>query len=161
MLVQFKNPALIKPQSFPNGIATLDGGIERADARVVAMNKLAIDVDHQIAVSFVEFLQHEMAKNESGTQGYEFNLRDLRSFLISSFPDCPFPHSVQVSGSRSRYATALFRVPNAPRQSGATTKSVASRIRSETTFDPSLISYFPDSFSGHLVQTVRMKFLVQ
>jgi len=50
-----------------------------------------------------------MAKNESGTQGYEFNLRDLRSFLISSFPDCPFPHSVQVSGSRSRYATALFR----------------------------------------------------
>jgi hypothetical protein len=68
MLVQSKNPALVKPQSFPNGIAALDRGIERADAGFVPMNKPTVDVDDQIAVSFVEFLQHEMARNELGKQ---------------------------------------------------------------------------------------------
>src|SRR6266446_5723938 len=105
MLVQFENPALIKPQSFPNGIAALDGGIERADAGFVPTNKLTVDVDDQMAVSFVEFLQHEMAKNELGKQEprkKKFNLRDLRSFLISCFPDYSASYSVQISGARSR-----------------------------------------------------------
>ena len=45
MLVQFKNPALIKPQAFPDSIATLDSGIEWADAGFVTINKLTVDVD--------------------------------------------------------------------------------------------------------------------
>ena len=74
MVVQFKDPALIKPQSFSNGIAPLDGGIERIDGRLVAMNKPAIDVDHQIAISFLELLQHQNGEElirKAGTQEME------------------------------------------------------------------------------------------
>ena len=58
MLVQFENATAVKPQSFPNGVATLHRGIKRADSRFVAMNELTVDVNDQIAVSFVEFLKH-------------------------------------------------------------------------------------------------------
>src|SRR6266404_1931712 len=92
MFVQFKNPALVKPQSLPDSIAALDGGIERADASFIAMNKPVVDVDDQIAVSFVEFLQHEMGEGrirKAGTEEKE----------IQSDPKGPavFPHFLPAS----------------------------------------------------------------
>src|SRR6266404_3603283 len=112
MLVQFENPALIKPQSFPNGIAALDGGIERADAGFVPTNKLTVDVDDQMAVSFVEFLQHEMAKNELGKQeprkknsiSETCGLSSFPAFLITP-PLTPFKSRAPDRG----VATALWR----------------------------------------------------
>src|SRR5438093_9551270 len=58
MFVQFENATAVKPQSFPNGVAALHRRIERADPRFVAMKEVTVDVNDQIAVSFVEFLKH-------------------------------------------------------------------------------------------------------
>ena len=62
MLLELENPALINSQSFPDGVAALNDGIEWADTSLLAMHQLTVDVYDQIAVSFVEFLQHEEAK---------------------------------------------------------------------------------------------------
>ncbi len=58
MLAQPEDAAVVKPQTFPYGIATLDHGIERADPGLVAVDQLPVDVDLQVTVSFVESLQH-------------------------------------------------------------------------------------------------------
>jgi len=57
MLVQFENPAVVNSQPFPDGIPTLHRRIERADPGFIAMKQLTVDVNDQIAISFVEALQ--------------------------------------------------------------------------------------------------------
>jgi hypothetical protein len=58
MFVQLENATVIKSQTFPDSVPTLHGRIERTDPSLVAMDELAVDVNDQIAVSFVEFLKH-------------------------------------------------------------------------------------------------------
>ena len=58
MFVQFENAAVIEPQSFPDRVAALHRGIERADAGLVPVHELAVDVHQQVAVLFVELLEH-------------------------------------------------------------------------------------------------------
>ena len=58
VVVQFENPTVIKSQPFPDSIPTLHGRIEWTDPSLIAMNELAVDVNDQIAISFVESLKH-------------------------------------------------------------------------------------------------------
>src|ERR1700720_3717104 len=58
MFVQLKDAAVVKPQTFPDGVAALHRRIERTDSRLIAMHEAAVDVYDQITVSLVEFLQH-------------------------------------------------------------------------------------------------------
>ena len=58
MFVQFENAAIIEPQSFPDRVAALDRGIKRADAGLIPVHELAVDVYQQVAVLFVEALEH-------------------------------------------------------------------------------------------------------
>jgi hypothetical protein len=59
MFLELENPSLVQPQSFPDCIAALDSRIERANPGFVAMDQLSVDIDDQVAVSFIEFLKHE------------------------------------------------------------------------------------------------------
>ncbi len=45
MFVQLEDASIVEPQSLPNRVAPLDRGIKRTDAGLVAMLKIAIDVD--------------------------------------------------------------------------------------------------------------------
>ena len=58
MLGQFEDPAVVKPQSFPNRVAALHCRIERTDPGFVAMHQLTVDVDDQITVLAIKFLKH-------------------------------------------------------------------------------------------------------
>ena len=58
MFVQLENATVIKSQTFPDSIPTLHGRIEWTDPSLVAMDELAVDVNDQVAISFVEFLEH-------------------------------------------------------------------------------------------------------
>src|SRR6188474_226605 len=60
MFIQPENTTAIEPQSFPNRVASLHDRIERADARFVTMNEVAVDVHQQVAVLLVEFLEHRI-----------------------------------------------------------------------------------------------------
>src|SRR5947209_7109521 len=131
MLVQFKDSALIKPQSFPDGIATLDGRIERAHASLIAMHQLTVDVDDQITVSFVKLLQHGKEEDELGKQEKKIQSETCGLF---SFPAFLIILSVTPSKCRATDQATVRRPPDcragcagAPRPSVATTsKSVAS-----------------------------------
>ena len=56
--MEFENPAVVKPQSFPDCVPALHGGIERTDAGFIAMHELTVDIDNQVAIFLVEFLEH-------------------------------------------------------------------------------------------------------
>src|SRR5712692_3154893 len=58
MLVQFEDPTIIKPQPLPNRVAPLHCRIERTDPGLVAMNELTVDVDRQVLVFGIRFLEH-------------------------------------------------------------------------------------------------------
>ena len=58
MLVQLEDTAVVKTQAFPDRIAALHGRIKRTDSRLVPVHQLSVDVNKQVAVSVVEFLQH-------------------------------------------------------------------------------------------------------
>jgi hypothetical protein len=58
MLVQFKNAAVVEAQSLPNRVTALDNGIERANPGLIPMHELTIDVNHQVFVLRIKFLQH-------------------------------------------------------------------------------------------------------
>src|SRR5437667_2550820 len=68
MLVQFKDPTVVKTQPFPNRVAALHRRIERTDPGLVPMHKLTIDINDQVAVLGIKFLQHESRKIELGKQ---------------------------------------------------------------------------------------------
>ena len=55
---QLEDATVVEAEAFPDGVAALHGGIERADAGLVAVDEPAADVDDQVAVLFVGFLEH-------------------------------------------------------------------------------------------------------
>ena len=61
MLLEREDPALVEPQAFPHGVATLDRAVEWAHAGLVAVRELAVHVDDQVAVPLVEFLLHRQS----------------------------------------------------------------------------------------------------
>ena len=93
MLVQFEDPTVVKTQPFPNRVAALHRGIERTDPGLVPMHELTIDVDDQVAVLGIKFLQHESRKIELGKQERRKQKAQKDTclirllFLISCFPD--------------------------------------------------------------------------
>jgi hypothetical protein len=58
MLVQFEDATVVKAQTFPNGVAPLYRRIKRAHPRFIAVHKPTLDVDDQVAVLGIKFLQH-------------------------------------------------------------------------------------------------------
>ena len=58
--MQFKNATVVKSQAFPNRVAALDHGIERTDPGLIPMHELTIDVNDQVFVLRIKFLQHLM-----------------------------------------------------------------------------------------------------
>src|SRR6266571_96135 len=58
MFVKLENPAVVQTQPFPHRVTALHGRIKGADPSIIAMHQLSVDVHNQVAVSFVEFLQH-------------------------------------------------------------------------------------------------------
>src|SRR4030095_785613 len=62
MLVKLENPAVVQPQSFPHCIPTLHGGIKRTDPSLIAVHELTVDINDQIAISLIEFLEHGLTR---------------------------------------------------------------------------------------------------
>ena len=69
MLVQFENATVVKPQTFPNRVAALDRGIERTDARLVAVDQLTVDVNDQVLVLRIKFLLHRPTADYADLDG--------------------------------------------------------------------------------------------
>src|SRR5207244_8829903 len=63
MFAQFEDASIVKSQSFPDGIATLDRRIKWTDTGLVAMEQAAVDVDQQVAVFLIELLEHFLQKS--------------------------------------------------------------------------------------------------
>ena len=59
MLLQFEDAPLVKPQPFPDCIATLHRRVERTHSGLLPMEQPTVDVNHQIPVFFVELLKHD------------------------------------------------------------------------------------------------------
>ena len=60
VLDQPEDPAVVEPQALPDRVAALHRAVERADAGLVAVHELAVDVDEQVAVALVEGLEHQV-----------------------------------------------------------------------------------------------------
>src|SRR4051794_21746739 len=58
MFDQPKNPSFVQPQPLPDRISSLHSRVKWADRRLIAMDQLAVDVHDQLAILFVELLQH-------------------------------------------------------------------------------------------------------
>src|SRR5262245_19861541 len=58
MFVKLEDPTVVESQPFPDCVTPLYRRVEGADPGLVAMHQLSVDVYHQIAISFVEFLKH-------------------------------------------------------------------------------------------------------
>jgi len=58
MLVQLEDSPVVDAQALPDGVAALNRGVERADAGLVTVNQLTVDVDQQILVLRIELLEH-------------------------------------------------------------------------------------------------------
>ena len=58
MFLQFEDSSVVESKAFPNSIAILDRGVERADAGLVSMGELSVDVDDEIGVGGIVSLQH-------------------------------------------------------------------------------------------------------
>ena len=58
MLGQAEYLAVVKPQSFPDGVTALHHRIKHTDASFIAMKKFAVDVDLDVFVSRIVFLKH-------------------------------------------------------------------------------------------------------
>ncbi len=61
MLGEFEDGVVVESEAFPDGVAALDGGVEWADAGVVAVDEFGVDVDEEVAVAFVVGLEHGVA----------------------------------------------------------------------------------------------------
>ena len=59
VLGQAEDFAVVNAQPFPDRVTTLYCGVEWANAGLVAVQQLTVDVDKQIAVFLVEFLKHD------------------------------------------------------------------------------------------------------
>src|SRR5579864_1861229 len=60
MFGELEDAAIVKPQSFPHGIAPLHRGIKRAYASLITVHELAVDVDDEVAVLGIELLEHNV-----------------------------------------------------------------------------------------------------
>ena len=58
VLVEAEDLAVVEAEAFPDAVAALHERVEGGDARFVAVEKLAVDVDDEVAVALVEGLQH-------------------------------------------------------------------------------------------------------
>lgn len=58
MLVQFEDAALVKAQTFPDRVSSLNGGIEWTYAGLIAVQQTPVDVNDEIMVPLVELLEH-------------------------------------------------------------------------------------------------------
>src|SRR5947209_538054 len=56
--MELKNAPVVQTQSFPDGVAALDSGVKWTDSGIVAINQAAVDVDDQVAIGGIKFLQH-------------------------------------------------------------------------------------------------------
>ena len=56
--MQFEDPAVVKSKPLPNRVAALDRRIEWADASLIPMDYSTVDVDENVAVASVKFLEH-------------------------------------------------------------------------------------------------------
>ena len=56
VLLELEDTSAVQAKPLPDGVASLNHRVERADARLVAVHQSAIDVDDQVAVAFVEAL---------------------------------------------------------------------------------------------------------
>src|ERR1700737_1913003 len=84
MFEQFEDAAVVKAETFPNGVATLHRGVERADGRLVAVHEPAVDVNDQVAVLLVKLLEHGLSfrarrgtsqlVRESHKQSFNYNV---------------------------------------------------------------------------------------
>ena len=59
MFTQPEDPPLVDAQAFPHRIPSLHSAVERADSRLAAVMKRPIDIDEDLAVSFIEGLKHQ------------------------------------------------------------------------------------------------------
>ena len=58
VLLELEHPPVVDAQALPDGVAALDGRVERADPRLGARPEVAVDVDEDVAVLLVEVLEH-------------------------------------------------------------------------------------------------------
>src|ERR1039457_6196548 len=58
VLAQPEDLPVVEPQAFPDRVAALDGRVERAHPRLVAVAEPAAYVDDEITVTLIEDLQH-------------------------------------------------------------------------------------------------------
>jgi hypothetical protein len=58
VFVQFENATIVKSQAFPDRVAALHDGIEWTHAGFIAMHEPTVDIDDQVAVLLVKFLEH-------------------------------------------------------------------------------------------------------
>src|SRR5690606_7369225 len=56
--VEAEDAAVVEAEPLPDGVAALDGRVERAHAGLVAVDEATVDVDEEVAVAFVELLEH-------------------------------------------------------------------------------------------------------
>ena len=59
VLVEPEDAPGVEPQSLPNRVAALDGGVERAHPGPVPVAEPAAHVDDQVAVALIVTLQHQ------------------------------------------------------------------------------------------------------
>ena len=73
MFVQLEDAAVVKPQSFPDGVAALHRRIERTDPGFIAMHETAVDVYDQVAVLLVKLLEHEISLSTDYTMNADYS----------------------------------------------------------------------------------------
>lgn len=58
VLGEAKNLAIVKTEPFPDSVASLNHGVKRRNNGFIPVNDLAINVDEEVSISFVELLEH-------------------------------------------------------------------------------------------------------
>src|SRR5262245_48191906 len=59
MLPKLEDPAVVKPQTLPNGVSSLHRRVEWTHGSLIAVDKVSVDVYDQVLVSFIKSLKHE------------------------------------------------------------------------------------------------------
>ena len=58
VLVEFEDPPVVEAQTLPYRVAPLHCRVEGADAGLVTVDQLAVDVDEEVLVLGIELLEH-------------------------------------------------------------------------------------------------------
>eukprot|EP01026_Neomeris_dumetosa_P072435 TRINITY_DN73751_c1_g1_i1.p3 TRINITY_DN73751_c1_g1~~TRINITY_DN73751_c1_g1_i1.p3 ORF type:complete len:109 (+),score=23.66 TRINITY_DN73751_c1_g1_i1:28-327(+) len=87
VLLEAEDLVVVDAQPFPDRVASLDGGVEGADAGSVAVDQLAIDVDEQVFVLLVECLEHGGGQRSGvGFVGADAEFVELAVGLVALYP---------------------------------------------------------------------------